>query len=56
MAASRSSEAMKACVAVLASRKTGLTVKPEDIEEPEPGAYTIDGMPWTQWAEAMSQE
>lgn len=36
-------------------REAGLTVEASDIVKPDPNvpAYTIDGMPWKQWLEAM---
>lgn len=30
-----------------------IEMSPADIEEPEPGIHTIDGMDWREWLDAM---
>lgn len=43
-------------VAMTLRQWTGLAVEPQDVDEPEPGFFEVDGMPWDQWGEAMGSE
>lgn len=36
-----------------AARANGIQLEPGDVDG-APGAFTIDGMPWAEWLDAMT--